>query len=150
MELGGEWLMRGPFAESSLLRRVLRRVRDLHGARRVEPILLAAALLLLVIAAEGCSASSALVGEWHVSGASQKMVEFTNDGKFDSTCLGMPAGTFRVTDDGKAIEFKGTGKTVTLTYSMAGGRMDLAGSLSDGTHVQWAMTRAASGVRPVK
>ena len=78
------------------------------------------------------------------------MVEFSSDGRFDSTCLGIPAGTFKVTDDGKAIEFSGKGKRETLTFSVAGSSMNLGGSLTDGTPVHWAMTRAAGAVRPVK
>lgn len=128
---------------------VAQRAWDRQGARLAGSVL-TVALLLMVIVSAGCSAGSALVGEWHVDGAGQKIVQFSNDGRFESTCLGLRQGTFEVTDGGKAVEFKGEGKSETLALSVAGSTLNLSGSLADGTHVQWAMSRAASSVRPVK
>jgi hypothetical protein len=128
-------------------------VGRVDGVRVVRQVMLAATAMLALfalLAAVGCSASSALVGEWHVDGAGQKMITFANDGTFTSTCLGASAGGFKVGADGKAIAFTCQGKAQTLQYAVNGSTMTLSGKLSDGTPVQWALTRSASAVRPVK
>ena len=114
------------------------------------PWITVAIMLVLLFGSAGCSATGALVGEWHVDGAAQKMVQFSNDGRFESTCLGMPAGVFRVTGDGRAIELTGQGTSETLAYSVAGGKMSLSGTLADGSRVRWTLTRAASRLPSVR
>jgi hypothetical protein len=147
MYLGGRMVA---FEGRSLCDQLGQRTEEMRAARRLAVAVVSTALLIALLAGAGCSASGRLVGVWRVDGAQQKVIEFSNDGAFSSTCLGIRAGQYQVIDGGKTIEFKGEGKVVAMQYFLDGGTMKLRGMPSGGATVEWSLTRSANVVRPAK